>query len=157
MRDVAFGFKHGAVSALLLLLTVCGGPGGAAPSVPALPLGTVIVSDEVFRAIATVQQTPEYPASSFKWKISGVAVAEVMTTREGHMDWVRVVQAPDALTAAAVYEALGAWEVQPIRGEDGMPRRIWAKLFYYFTIENGQGEVRSPGEILGESLDGLLR
>ena len=111
-------------------------------------------SDMVFRRIARVRPEPEYPAVSFEMNRQGVVVAEVVATEEGRVHQVQVLEAPDAYMGNEVRGALAQWEVDAPIDEEGRAVRLRAKLFFYFVVEDGEGFVRSPEEMLRESGQG---
>lgn len=80
-----------------------------------------------------------------------MAVAEIVTTEEGRVDRVEILEAPDTHIHDAVDRALAQWEVEPLVDGDGRAVRVRAKLFFYFVIRDGQGFVRSPEEMIMES------
>ena len=99
---------------------------------------------------------PRYPAGSVENDASGVAVAEILVGKDGHMERVSVLQAPDARIRKEVRDVLLKWEFKrTILDEfpDGLALR--SKLIFYFEIENGAGHVRNPGEIQDRRLDVL--
>ena len=104
-----------------------------------------------FRRIARERPRPTYPVASVDSGRAGVVVAEVVTTSEGGMGLVDILEAPDDHTGNAVMRALARWEVQPPVDDDGRAVRVRSKLFFYFVIEDGEGFVRSPEEMLKES------
>lgn len=107
----------------------------------------VNVSERDFRDNATVQVWPEFPAASLGWGASGVAVAEVIAAEEGHVESVRILEAPDALIGTAVYQAVLQWRIRaPLEGDE-VPRRVRTKLFFYFGIIEGQACVRTPEQV----------
>lgn len=112
---------------------------------------TWVASDMQFRRIARERPRPEYPGVSVDSGRMGVAVAEVVTTSGGSMGWVEILEAPDEHTGDALVKALAQWEVQPPVDDGGRAVRVRSKLFFYFLIEDGEGFVRSPEEMLEES------
>ena len=108
-------------------------------------------SDMEFRRIARVRPEPEYPAVSFEMNRQGVVVAEVVATEEGRVDQVHVLEAPDTHMGNEVRGALARWEIDPPIDEEGRAVRLGAKLYFYFVVEDGEGFVRSPEEMLRES------
>ena len=104
-----------------------------------------------FRRIARERRRPVYPAVSVDRGRTGLAVAEVGTTSDGSMGRVDILDAPDEHTGDAVARALASWEVQPPVDDDGHAVGVRSKLYFYFVIEDGEGFVRSPEEMLGQS------
>ena len=56
---------------------------------------TIRLHEQDFRSLAAVRPRPAYPEQSIEQGVSGVAVAEVLTTPGGRMQEVRVLEAPD--------------------------------------------------------------
>lgn len=108
----------------------------------------MIAADEVFRGFAERRPRPEYPPVSLTCSRTGVVVAEVMSTSDGRMDYVYILEAPNEEIGGAVKSALAQWEIQPPVNDDGRALRVRSKLYFYFVIENGEGFVRSPEEML---------
>ena len=104
-----------------------------------------------FRRIARVRPRPAYPVLSLERQRTGVAVVEVVTAEDGRVDRVDLLEAPDTHIGDAVTRTLGQWEIQPPADDDGQAVRVRSKLFFYFVIEDGEGFVRSPEEMLQES------
>ena len=104
-----------------------------------------------FRRIARVGPRPEYPELSLDSGRAGIAVAEVVANDEGRVERVDILEAPDAHIGDAMAGALAQWEVEPLVDDDGQAVRLRAKLFFYFVIEDGEGFVRSPEEMLQAS------
>ncbi len=148
------GSSRGVAGVLWILVLACGACSGSETDSPrndqseAETWGT---SDMEFRRIARVRPRPEYPAVAVDSGKTGVAVAEVVTTSDGSMGRVDILQAPDEHTGDAVARALANWEVQPPVDDDGHAVGVRSKLYFYFVIEDGEGFVRSPEEMLGES------
>lgn len=107
--------------------------------------------DRQFRRIAQVRPRPDYPAVSLRAGTAGIAVADVVTTKWGRVDGVVVLEAPDGHIADAVERTVRRWEVQPPVAGTGQAVRLRAKLFFYFVIEDGEGYVRSPEEMVRAS------
>lgn len=140
----------GVLSVLMLACGACSGSEADSPRNDQSGVETWGTSDMEFRRIARVQPRPEYPVVSLDSGKTGVTVAAVVTTPEGRMERVDVLEAPDAHVGDAVSRALGQWEIEP-PVDDGQPVRVRSKLFFYFVMENGEGLVRSPEEMLRES------
>lgn len=100
-----------------------------------------IMNDPTLRGIATTGPAPTYPAISVARKVTGVAVAAILLDRNGHLQSLDVLQAPDAPIGQSVHDALMRWTFRPI----GVPMK--GKLFFYFTIRRGSGSVASPQEM----------
>lgn len=129
----------------------CQGPERAVSRSESVAVETWGTTDMEFRRIARVLRRPEYPTVSLGMKRRGVVVAEVIASEEGHVGHVDVLEAPDAHLGDAVRGALAGWEIEPPVDDEGRAVRLRAKLFFYFVIENGEGFVRSPEEMLRES------
>ena len=100
-----------------------------------------IMSDPLFRAIASTAPAPAYPATSLARKVTGVAVAAILLDRNGHLQSVNILQAPDDAIGQSVHDALMRWTFRPI----GVPMK--GKIFFYFNIKKGSASVVSPEEI----------
>ena len=110
---------------------------------------TVRLHEQDFRGLAVVRPRPAYPRQSIEQGTSGVAVATVLTTPEGRMDEVRVLEAPDRWIGEAMERALMQWVLPAPAVLDGEeePRRSESKLMFYFVLEDGRGSVRAPDEM----------
>jgi len=111
---------------------------------------TVGMAESSIRRVATKRPLPAYPAESIARKSSGVAVAAVASGVDGRMASVTVLEAPDDAIAAAVREALLAWEIPStkVMGRSE-PYGIRGKVTFYFQIVNGHGRVANPEDLPG--------
>ena len=151
VSSLAWENLNGSLSVVVL---ACGGCFRSVPDSPADDQSRVATwgtSHVHFGRIAEVRPRPAYPVVSPERGRTGVAVVEVVTTEDGRVDRVNVLEAPDAHIGDAVSRALGQWEIPPPTDDDGQEVRVRAKLFFYFVIENGKGFVRSPEEMLQKS------
>ena len=137
------------VGALALVSAACG-----APETDSLALAGTFgiarakISEQGIRLLAVVKPMPQYPAASIQNKVSGIAVAEILVSKDGRPEQVNVLEAPDAHIRNAVEEALTQWEFRsagPNGSVDGVP--LSSKLTFYFTVENGDRVVRNPEEL----------
>ena len=112
--------------------------------------GTINLREPSLRRAASVSPLPEYPQTSLKSKVTGVAVASVSIGRDGRIDKVEILEAPDPDIAAAVREAVERWVVPWRSGPAGEPARPrTGKLTFYFRIVDGAGRVFNPEEMPG--------
>ena len=95
------------------------------------------------RQMAVTSVTPEYPASSVKAGVSGIAVADVIAAATGIVQSIEVLEAPDQAIADAVRAALNQWKFSAFRYP------MQAKLTFYFRIEQGKGRVLNPQDMPG--------
>lgn len=96
---------------------------------------------------------PTYPASSLRSGREGVAVASIVAGRDGQVETIELLQAPDEAIGRAVEEALEQWTFTPGRaplGDGGslVDVRIESRLTFYFRIVDGTGVVLSPAEAM---------
>jgi TonB family protein len=121
-------------------------------SVIAAEVQSPIVSMGEFsaRRAATRKVTPAYPAASVARKSAGVAVASFTSDPSGKVQSVTILEAPDEAIAAAVREAVEAWEFSPITvmGESG-PSGLRGKLTFYFRVNGNKGMVANPEDMPG--------
>ncbi len=95
------------------------------------------------RRLAVTSVTPEYPASSIKAGVSGIAVADLVAAATGGVQSVEVLEAPDQAIADAVRAALNQWTFP------AAPFPMQAKMTFYFRIEQGKGQVLNPQDMPG--------
>lgn len=100
-----------------------------------------IMNDQGLRGITTTAPAPSYPATSLGRKVTGVAVAAILIDQNGHLQSLKLLQAPDEAIGRSVHDALMRWTFRPT----GIPMK--GKLFFYFTIKRGAGTVESPEEM----------
>ena len=82
-------------------------------------------------------------------KVTGVVVAAILLDRNGHLQSLNILQAPDDAIGLSVHEALLRWTFRAI----GVPMK--GKMFFYFTIKKGEGNVaRSVAKSTQNSADG---
>ena len=143
------------LAVVMVAMAACGGgaePGAELPTDDRRRAAALWTTSDIgFRGLARVRLRPEYPELSRNRGTTGVAVAEVAATEEGRVDRVDILEAPDAHIGDAVAGALAQWEIEPPVDDDGQPIRLGAKLFFYFVLDDGEGFVRSPEEMLRES------
>ena len=137
------------VGVLALVSVACG-----APETDSLALAGTVgiargkISEQGIRLLAVVKPMPQYPAASIRNNVSGIAVAEILVSKDGRPEQVNVLEAPDADIRNAVEEALMLWKFRrstPKGNVDGVP--LSSKLTFYFAVENGDGVVRNPEEL----------
>jgi hypothetical protein len=100
-------------------------------------------SETSLRRIAVTAVTPEYPASSVRSGVSGIAVADVVAAPTGGVQSIEILEAPDQAIADAVRAAINQWK---------FPATVYptqAKLTFYFRIEHGKGRVLHPQDMPG--------
>src|SRR5215472_9411923 len=73
-----------------------------------------IMNDMTLRGIATAAPAPIYPAAALAKKVTGVAVAAILLDRNGHLQSLIVLQAPDDAIGQSVHDALMRWTFRPI-------------------------------------------
>jgi rhodanese-related sulfurtransferase len=95
------------------------------------------------RRAAVTSVTPEYPASSVKAGVSGIAVADLIAAATGIVQSIEVLEAPDQAIADAVRAALNQWKFP------AAPFPMQAKMTFYFRIEQGKGRVLNPQDMPG--------
>lgn len=138
----------GVACVLSTVICACGHPPADDFLARARALGAGRIAGQNIRELATNKPMPRYPRRSVAEGASGVAVAEVLVDRDGSMERVRILQAPDASIARATEEALRQWvftRVTPPTHREGLA--LWSKLIFYFEIENGVGRVRIPEHV----------
>jgi rhodanese-related sulfurtransferase len=114
----------------------------------AVPQPAVKMGEWGLRESASFAPMPEYPRESLSAKVSGVVVADVVFGLDGRAKSVEILESPDALTAAAVRDAVSRWTVPGGQGS-GLPDNyaIRGKLTFYFQFRNGKGRVHDPDQM----------
>ncbi len=116
----------------------------------AVPQPAVKLDEWGLRQLASVAPMPEYPRESLSAKVSGVVVAAVGFGLDGRAQSVEILESPDALTAAAVQEAVSRWSIPGGQGADRPDNYvIQGKLTFYFQFRNGKGSVVDPDQMPG--------
>lgn len=104
----------------------------------------VRVGEDGIRASASKIVMPQYPESSRKKRVQGVAVAELVYSGNGDVTNVKVLESPDNDVRQAVIDAIKQWKFRPSTIK-GKPLSVRGKLTFYFTIDRrGQPSVRNP-------------
>ena len=120
------------------------------------------MGEEEHRNHAINHPLPIYPESSLREGKEGVAVAAIVADRDGRVEDVELLEAPDEAIGRAVQEALVQWTFHPGRVpaeafhppgdalvDDRGTRvnaRIASRMTFYFRILNGGGVVLNPAE-----------
>ena len=126
---------------------------------------TVVLTmgEEEHRNNAINQPVPIYPESSLRKGEEGVAVASIVADRDGRVEVVELLEAPDEAIGRAVQEALEQWTFYPGRAPaeafhppGGVPERergtrvnvrIRSRMTFYFRILSGGGAVLNPADV----------
>jgi TonB family protein len=106
--------------------------------------------ESTIRRLATATPKPSYPAASAAKRVTGVAVAAIVSAPDGRVTEVEMLEAPDELIGRAVQDALRLWRIEPMTVV-GRPEKygVRGKVTFYFRIVNGRAEVFHPEEIPG--------
>jgi hypothetical protein len=137
------------VGAIALGLPLFGDAVGPTFETAEVPQGFLKMGEWGLRESARFSPMPEYPKESLSAKVSGVVVAAVGFGLDGRVQSVEILESPDALTAAAVWNAVSRWTV-PGQGAGGaVSHVIQGKLTFYFQFRNGKGRVVDPDQMPG--------
>jgi rhodanese-related sulfurtransferase len=110
----------------------------------------VSMAESGIRRVATKKPLPVYPAESLAKKSTGVAVALIVSSGEGRVASVAVLETPDNAIASAVREALLNWEIPATKVVGrSEPYGVRGKVTFYFQIVNGRGLVANPDDLPG--------
>jgi outer membrane biosynthesis protein TonB len=92
------------------------------------------------RQSAAYAPLPAFPSESIQANSYGPAVAKIRVALDGHVISVHVLQAPDALIAAAVSETLKSWRFTSFAA----PRTftaLEARMVFYFQLSGNAPRV----------------
>jgi hypothetical protein len=93
---------------------------------------------------------PDYPKESLRRKVSGVVVAAVGFGLDGQAQAVEILESPDALTGAAVRDAVTRWTVRGVKGASrAHSYSMHGKVTFYFQFAEGKGRVVDPDQMPG--------
>ena len=111
------------------------------------------MGEEEHRNNAINHPLPTYPTSSLREGKEGVAVASIVAGRDGRVEFVELLEAPDEQIGRAVQGALEQWTFHPGRAPAGDSGgwdnvRIQSRMTFYFRIVDGAGVVLNPAEAL---------
>ena len=111
------------------------------------------MSGQEHRRNAITHPLPEYPSGSIRRGSEGVAVAAIVAGRDGRVESVELLQAPDEEIGQAVRTALEQWTFTPGRAPveyygEGVNIRIQSRMTFYFRIVDGAGVVLEPADAL---------
>jgi hypothetical protein len=138
------------VGAIALGLPLFGDAVGPICETAQVPQGFLKMGEWGLRESARFAPMPEYPRESLSAKVSGVVVAAVGFGLDGRVQSVEILESPDALTAAAVRNAVSRWTVPGGQGAGGAHSYvIQGKLTFYFQFRNGKGRVVDPDQMSG--------
>jgi hypothetical protein len=88
---------------------------------------------------------PEYPLSSLRAKVGGVAVALIAVSPRGKVMAVKMLEWPDQFIKSGTEEALWKWEFNPL-SNGSTPMSFQSKVTLYFEIKDDAGRVRTAFE-----------
>ena len=133
-------------------LTACDGLDGVAVRERPLPDPEILrprMGEQEHRKHVITHLLPEYPPGSIRRGSEGVAVASIVAGRDGRVESVELLQAPDEKIGQAVRTALEQWTFTPGRAPveyygEGVSIRIQSRMTFYFRIVDGAGVVLEP-------------
>jgi len=137
---------------------------------------TARISEADFRAITVSDPLPVYPAASLQRASAGVAVADLTLGRDGRVETINLLEAPDDEIGKAVESAVRQWTFDASwmdiskshsggdlpaefrddqEKEEELHRRlvqeqlpVRTKVTFYFEASDGNGKIHSPADIL---------
>ena len=121
------------------------------------------MGEEEHRNNAINQPLPIYPESSLSEGQEGVAVASIVADRDGLVEAIELLEAPDEAIGRAVQEALEQWTFHPgstpaeaFHPPSEVPEhergtrvdvRVRSRMTFYFRILSGGGVVLNPADV----------